>query len=177
VSALDPSPAGATVHARTKSCPNAGVQVTRLSRRDTRAAVLCLTNRERAKHGLPRLRESRRLETAAQRWTDAMVATDYFSHGGGPAAHVSAAGLTWSAVGENIATGYPTPLAVVAGWMANAPHCEIILSPVYTDVGTGVDRQPVGGYASGPATWVEDFALPAGHRAPSLNWGPARSCH
>jgi uncharacterized protein YkwD len=61
--------------------------------------------------------------------------------------------------------------------MASPGHCQIILSPLYTEVGTGVNPHPVRGYASGPATWAQDFALPAGRRAPSHNWAPAQSCH
>jgi uncharacterized protein YkwD len=142
-----------------------------------RAAVVCLVNAERAAFGLPRLRESAQLDSAAQRWVDTMVATRQFGHGKGSGAHVSAVGLQWSAVGEDVASGYATPRRVVAGWMASVGHCEIILSPLYTEVGTGVSVQPVKGYASGPATWAQDFALPAGRRVPSHKWAPAESCH
>ena len=69
-----------------------------------------------------------------------------------------------------------TPRQVVDGWMASAGHCENILNPTYRDVGTGVNRHAVGGYASGPATWTQDFALPMGSRAPSRNSGPAHHC-
>jgi uncharacterized protein YkwD len=157
-------------------CAHADAPATRLPKPELRAAVLCLVNAQRAAHGLPALSESSRLEGAAQRWTDTMVATGDFSHGGDPAARITAAGLSWSATGENIATGYPTPRRVVAGWMASLDHCRNILNPSYSRTGTGVNRHPVRGYAGGPATWTEDFALPAGHRPPSHKWGPADSC-
>jgi uncharacterized protein YkwD len=137
---------------------------------------MCLVNAERAAHGLPALHDSSRLDAAAQRWTDAMVATGDFTHGSDPSARVSAVGLSWSTTGENIATGYPTPRRVVSGWMASVDHCRNILNPTYRQVGTGVNAHPVTGFASGPATWTEDFALPAGHRPASNNWGPLDSC-
>ena len=157
-------------------CPNATVSSKRLPASELRTAVVCLVNAERAEFGLPRLREAGRLDSAAQSWVEAMMATGEFGHGSGPGAHVTAAGLRWSAVGENVASGFATPLGVVAAWMTSVEHCQIILSPLYTLVGTGVSPHPVSGYASGPATWAQDFALPAGSRAPSHNWGPAERC-
>jgi uncharacterized protein YkwD len=43
----------------------------------------------------------------------------------------------WSALGENIAGGYPTADAVVAGWMASPGHRANILSPRFTEMGVG----------------------------------------
>jgi uncharacterized protein YkwD len=60
--------------------------------------------------------------------------------------------------------------------MASTGHCENILSPTYRDVGTGVNRHAVGGYATGPATWTQDFALPMGKSAPSRSVGPMDHC-
>lgn len=157
-------------------CPHANARATRLPRPELRTAVVCLINAERAAHGLPALRDSSRLDGTAQLWTNTMVATGDFTHGSDPAARITAAGLSWSAMGENIATGYPSPRRVVAAWMASPEHCRNILNPIYSMVGTGVNRHPVRGFASGPATWTEDFALPARHRPPSHNWGPADGC-
>jgi uncharacterized protein YkwD len=69
-----------------------------------------------------------------------------------------------------------TPRQVVNGWMASTGHCENILSPTYRDLGTGVNRHAVGGYATGPATWTQDFALPMGKSAPSRSVGPMDRC-
>jgi hypothetical protein len=60
--------------------------------------------------------------------------------------------------------------------MASTGHCQNILSPSYTVVGTGVNRHAVVSAASGPATWTQDFALRIGQSAPSSNWGPANGC-
>jgi uncharacterized protein YkwD len=141
-----------------------------------RAAVLCLVNRERRTRGLPALREDRRLDRSAQGWTAHMVTARQFTHGANFAARITATGFVWSAAGENIATGYPTPRAVVAGWMASAGHCRNILSPIFSAIGIGVMARPVAGHASGPATWTQDFALPMGKHAPSRRTGPQNGC-
>src|SRR5947208_10080287 len=44
------------------------------------AATLCLLNAQRAHHGLRPLRESRKLDRAATRWSRAMVARGVFEH-------------------------------------------------------------------------------------------------
>jgi len=141
-----------------------------------RSAVLCLINRQRTSRHLPALHELRRLDHSAQGWTDAMVSHGFFSHGGDPGARLSAAGYSWSSMGENIAAGFPTPRAVVNAWMGSTGHCQNILSPSFTDVGTGVSTHSVSGYSSGPATWTQDFGRPSGEAAPSGNWGPANRC-
>ncbi len=105
-----------------------------------------------------------------------MVARRAFTHGADFSARITAVGFDWSAAAENIATGYPTPLAVVNGWIHSLGHCQNILSPMYLDVGTGISRHPVRGFASGAATWTQDFGLPVGRHAPSGNFGPASHC-
>src|SRR5919109_1185606 len=63
------------------------------------------------------------------------------------------AGYTgWSAIGENIAAGYPTPEAVVAGWMSSPGHRANILSPNFTEIGIGLAQG--GKYGS---YWTQDF--------------------
>jgi uncharacterized protein YkwD len=141
-----------------------------------RTAVLCLVNEQRTSRHLPPLRANPKLTRSAQGWTNSMVATATFSHGSDFAARISAAGYRWSAAGENIATGYPTPRAVVRAWMASKGHCQNILGPQFRDLGIGVVARPVRGYASGPATWTEDFGLKQGARPPSHNAGPANAC-
>jgi len=159
-----------------RGCPNANRPATRSTIPAMRAAVVCLINEERAAHGLPGLRADDRLNNSAQSWSNKMVATHSFTHGTNFAARISAAGFKWSSAGENIATGFMTPRQVVNGWMASTGHCENILSPTYRDVGTGVNRHAVGGYATGPATWTQDFALPMGKSAPSRSVGPMDRC-
>jgi uncharacterized protein YkwD len=160
-------------------CANADAPANHHSAAAMRAAVVCLVNRVRVGNRVPALREARRLDRSAQGWTNAMVGGSFFSHtgpGSDPGRRVRAQGFRWSAVGENIATGYATPREVVAAWLASTDHCHNLLDPEYRYVGTGVSGSPVGGYASGPATWTQDFGLPAGASAPSHNRGPANRC-
>ena len=124
---------------------------------------------------LPALRESSMLDRSAQGWTNTMVATGAFTHGANFAGRISAVGFAWSSAGENIATGFLTPRAVVSGWMGSTGHCQNILNPTYTNVGTGVVHRAVGVGGNG-ATWTQDFALASRRRAPSHNFGPANGC-
>lgn len=157
-------------------CANANTPATKAGDNAMRTAVVCLINKQRTSHGLPALKVSQQLNRSAQGWTDHMVATQSFTHGEAFSARISAAGFDWSSAGENIASGYPTPSAVVKAWMASPGHCENILNPTYSSVGTGLSRHGVAGFGSGPSTWTQDFALPMGAHAPSGNWGPADSC-
>lgn len=106
------------------------------------AEAVRLTNVERAKAGCPAVRTEPRLTTASRRHSVDMVDRDYFSHtspdGKGPGDRAAAAGYTaWS--GENIAAGYPTAAAVVAGWMNSPGHKANILNCDSVAVGVGFD--------------------------------------
>jgi uncharacterized protein YkwD len=143
-----------------------------------RSAVLCLVNRERTARRLPALAASSQLNRAAQGWSNTMVRSRKFTHGPGDAfaRRISATGYRWQAAGENIATGYPTPRAVLAGWMASTDHCRNILNPTFRDIGIGENDSPVRPFASGPATWTQDFGLRIGRSAPSRNRRPMNGC-
>jgi uncharacterized protein YkwD len=164
---------GVSAKARSRGggCPEGNTSVGKISRQATKDAVVCLINEQRAAHRLPRLSASPLLDRSAQGWTDTMVRSGSFSHGADFGARISAAGFAWKSAGENIATGYPTPHAVVNAWMASADHCRNILNPTYSSIGTGVVSIRAHG-----ATWTQDFALAAKRRPPSGNWGPANGC-
>ena len=169
--------AGARHRARAAGgCPHANTVVGHASIQALRAAVVCLINQQRTSRHLPPLHASRLLDRSAQRWTNAMVATDVFSHGTNFAGRISAAGYVWRAAGENIATGFQTPRSVVNAWMASTGHCQNILNPTYGNVGTGVSTHAVRGWASGAGTWTQDFALSMFKSPPSGNWSPADGC-
>jgi uncharacterized protein YkwD len=162
--------------ARGRGCRAAHARIARTSRRVVQRAVVCLLNRQRRAHGLPALHQSGELDRSAQGWTNAMVFAAGFTHGSDFAARISAVGFRWSSVGENIATGYATPAAVVRAWMASTGHCQNILNPTFRDVGAGFDDRRILGFRSLPGTWTTDFGLPIGQGAASGNWGPARGC-
>jgi uncharacterized protein YkwD len=161
--------------AQAHGCAHARTPIVAASRHQLQVAVMCLVNDQRTQRRLPRLRASQRLNRSAQGWTNTMVRSGSFSHGADFAARISAVGFSWSTAGENIATGFSTPAAVVGAWMASTGHCQNILSPSFADVGTGVSSQGMAG-AGSAGTWTQDFALPMGQRAPSHRSGPASSC-
>jgi uncharacterized protein YkwD len=163
--------------ARTRPCPGAHTAIAHSTPAELDTAVVCLINRRRTEHGLPKLVASRKLDRSAQRWTNNMVGSDDFSHGAAFMDRISAVGFDWENVGENIATGYPTSAAVVRGWMRSPGHCANILNPIYREVGTGVDNGPIRGSSTIAGTWTQDFGRLMGQRALSGNFGPADGCY
>jgi uncharacterized protein YkwD len=157
-------------------CLNADASAVSASRQTMRVAVVCLVNEQRAAHGLPPLRASAQLTRSAQSWSDEMVASGTFSHASDFARRISNDGYNWAAVGENIATGFSTPRAVVTAWLADAGHCQNILNPLYRDLGVGINRHPVAGAATGPATWTQDFGLRLFQPPAASDWRPANGC-
>jgi len=160
----------------TAACAGANTAVGHASPSELRSAVVCLINQQREIHHLPALHVSPLLNRSAQGWTNVMVTTDQFTHGADFASRITAVGYAWRAAGENIATGYATPRSVVRAWMASTGHCQNILSPTYRNVGTGVSRRVVRGFATGAGTWTQDFALGLDESPPSRNTGPANGC-
>jgi uncharacterized protein YkwD len=155
------------------ACPNITKTPAHASLKTIKVAVVCLVNLERVTYGLPALREDKRLDRSAQGWSRTMVATRQFDHGHDFVARIQDAGYwNWYSAGENIATGYPTPASVVWAWMNSIGHCRNLLDPAYISVGVGVVNKPIRRYATGPATWTQDFAVPEGHRL-SADWTPA----
>ena len=102
-----------------------------------RQAVTCLINHRRRHFHLRRVRSSVPLAAAAQSHSNAMAASNFFSHEGDgtPTSRVSAAGYmhgaaTWG-VGEALEWGTGrggSPRAIVAGWMASPEHRAILLT-------------------------------------------------
>ncbi|MEV6091744.1 CAP domain-containing protein [Streptomyces cellulosae] len=107
----------------------------------TEAEVVELTNRERARAGLPPLSRDPLLTTAAQAHSADMVARDFYAHtapdGGKPWDRAAAAGSRCRAVGENIACGQRSAAEVVRGWMNSPGHRANILKPEFTHIGVG----------------------------------------
>ena len=79
------------------------------------------------------------LTQSAEAHTQDMVANNFFSHTGSNgstlANRVDATGYTWSSLGENIAAGYPTIDAVLAGWMGSDGHCANLMNPSFNQIG------------------------------------------
>lgn len=107
-----------------------------------RAAVICLTNRERIARGMGALKENRALDSAAQSHSEDMAQNKYFAHvdqsGGQPGDRTRKSGYANGYVGENIAAGYASPFLVMVGWMQSSGHCSNILSAKYKEIGIGI---------------------------------------
>jgi uncharacterized protein YkwD len=131
------------------SAASAAVRDHETSRDAARAALLCLMNVERRKHGMGPLVENRRLRAAAighARW---MVRSRHFSHyrPGGPdlvgrlrLVRYIPRGGSWL-VGENIGYGLPrrsSPALQVRFWMASPAHRANILNPRFRAAGLGI---------------------------------------
>ncbi|MDT7845492.1 CAP domain-containing protein [Streptomyces justiciae] len=122
----------------------------------TASQVVDLTNRERARHGLPALTVDARLTAAAQAHSTDMIARAFYSHtspdGSHPWDRAAAAGASRRSIGENIACGQRSPAEVVEGWMNSPGHRANILKPDFTHIGTGF----AGGGSAG-TYWTQLF--------------------
>lgn len=87
------------------------------------------------------------LRCAARLHSIDMEERGFFDHdnpdGESPFDRIDAAGYAGgSPQGENIAQGYPTPEAVMEGWMSSDGHCSNIMEPGFKEIGVGLyERQ------------------------------------
>lgn len=159
-------PAHRHAHRAIGACSSSHAAVRAATIRRSRDATLCLLNRVRARHGLPRLRLNAKLSRAARRHSRDMVRHRYFAHdslsGRSPfermrATHYVPRSASWW-LGENIGWGSGSlaePIAMVRAWMHSPPHRANILSRHFRDIGIGIAvGAPVGG---GGATYTTDF--------------------
>lgn len=86
------------------------------------------------------------LRQATRRHSWDMSYSNYFSHtscnGRTPWQRAAAAGT--SATGETIGGGYPTPAAMVDGWMNSPGHCAILMNSGNTLIGVGYANEAGG---------------------------------
>jgi uncharacterized protein YkwD len=158
-------------------CPNAQTPALGAPLATMRAALLCLVNQQRVDRGLPALTESSPLDTSAQSWSNEMVTTGIFTHGTQLVQRIDAVGYDFWYAGENIATGFETPVSVLVAWMGSEDHCTNILDPNYANIGIGVNPNPVGSDVADAATWTQDFGLlMSAVSPPSANTGPMNGC-
>jgi uncharacterized protein YkwD len=103
--------------------------------------VIRLVNVERAKVKLAALTNQSQLEQAAQAHSVDMGCNFFMSHTGSdgstPFDRIDYFGYVYSWAGENVAAGYTTPAAVMAGWMASKTHKANILNANFTEIGIG----------------------------------------
>lgn len=61
------------------------------------------------------------------------------SDGSSPADRVEREGYAWRRLSENVASGYPTPEAVMAAWLGSDGHCANIMDARVTELGLGLE--------------------------------------
>lgn len=117
------------------------------------AEVIRLVNEIRQQNGLRPLTANWELSRVARYKSRDMLENGYFSHNsptyGSPFQMITAFGLSYRTAGENIAKGYPTPQAVVNGWMNSSGHRANILNASYKQIGVG--------YVSSGNYWTQMF--------------------
>jgi uncharacterized protein YkwD len=110
-------------------------------------AVRQRINEVRQKNGLKPLENNERLAQVARNYSRQMAEKNFFSHTGADgsnlAQRVSAGGIFYWVVGENLftSTNIPQPVSAgVEGWMKSPGHRANILRPVFRETGVGVWR-------------------------------------
>ncbi|MBA4494640.1 sporulation protein [Paenactinomyces guangxiensis] len=139
---------------QTPSRPTApGQQQTSYTLSEYEQQVVDLTNKERAKYGLPALKVDLKLSKMARDKAQDMHDKNYFDHNsptyGSPFDMMNQYEIRYNAAGENIAMGQPSPQEVVNDWMNSKGHRENILSKDFNYIGVGYVKD--GNY------WVQEF--------------------
>jgi uncharacterized protein YkwD len=172
--AINTAPAGAAVApaavAPVQSAATPAAALTDCSLPAFAADLLQLINAQRARGAscgsqgnfaaAPALAWNAALAAAASGQARDMAAGNFLSHTGSDGItfdqRISAAGYAWRTAAENIAFGYPSVSAVVAGWMASDGHCANLMSGQMQDIGGACAPAS----ADGRFYWVVDL----GHR-------------
>jgi hypothetical protein len=132
------------------------------------SVVVQLTNRDRAKEGLPSLSINPVLEQAAKLKAEDMVKSKYFAHtspeGKTPWYWFTEAGYRFIYAGENLAINYNDSEIVQKAWLDSPTHRANIMHQNFTEMGVAVAR---GVYNGTPTTFVvEMFGMPAARVIP-----------
>ncbi len=100
-----------------------------------------LTNGLRAINGISVLKYSSKAATVATAHSTDMATRNFFNHqnpdGERVGARLTAAGVEWTACGENIVAGYYDPYAISNGWYNSEGHRKNILNSKYKYLGVG----------------------------------------
>jgi uncharacterized protein YkwD len=120
------------------------------------ARFVSLVNAHRTEVGCPALEWNGAVAAVAQAHSEDMAARGFFSHtnpdGKSPFDRLSDAGVAYSSAAENIAYGYPTAEAVLAGWLGSSGHRANIENCALTEHGVGLRD----------ARWTHLFIRPPG---------------
>lgn len=127
--------------------------VARASTRDMELGVHRAINVQRGIYGLPPLVWSEAIAYTARQHSARMLTAGFFAHRdplyGDFSERISASGMRWSHVAENIfkAKGYPDMVAMsVVEWMYSPGHRRNILNDAFFETGVGVAISADGEY-------------------------------
>jgi uncharacterized protein YkwD len=130
----------------------------RIQQSPTAQAVFDLVNSERVARGLRPMTYDTKLALAAQRHSADQAQSGRMSHTGSDGStmveRIDRVGFAWRSAAENVAYGYGTPAAVMAGWMNSDGHRRNILSS-NTHIGVGLAYG-----TDGRPYWTQVFATP-----------------
>ena len=127
-----------------------------------RAEMLARVNAERKRAGARPLSPNARLDRAAQRHAEDMLARAYFAHrspeGKSVRERSREAGYEWRMIGENIAEGQFTVAEVMDTWMHSPGHRRNLLDPGFRELGVGLALGRSEGREGGwQVEWVQAF--------------------
>lgn len=121
---------------------------------DVQQQLLALHNNHRQSMGLRPLNLNAKLNTAAQKHSNWMLANNTLNHnenGVGPGTRITNEGYKWRTYGENIAMDHANAQAVFQLWLNSPGHRANIENPNFVDCGFG----NAGSY------WTTDFGATA----------------
>lgn len=136
--------------------------------------IIELTNIERAKIGLPAVKENEALNKAAVLKAQDMLVENYWAHfapsGKTPWDFILGSGYKFTFAGENLAKNFYSSNEVISAWMASPTHKDNLLNSKYQDIGVAV----VDGVLNGQKTTliVQEFGTTQVlQNAPSVSMG------
>ncbi|MBI2600820.1 hypothetical protein HYW42_02605 [Candidatus Daviesbacteria bacterium] len=104
--------------------------------------IIELTNSERAKKGMPPVKENSALDQAAKLKAENMFSENYWAHfapsGKTPWDFIIGSGYKFTFAGENLAKNFYTSDDVVVAWMNSSTHRDNLLNSKYEDIGIAV---------------------------------------
>lgn len=108
-----------------------------------KAEIVDEINLQRALNGLNRLKRDSRLDYAAQMHSEDMAGRGYLNHtspeGLKPEDRASKANYTFQLLGEVLQeTTVTDAKRIVQAWMQSRSHREVILNPLFTEIGIGI---------------------------------------
>lgn len=110
----------------------------------------------------PALAWNQALGEAAQQHSRVMARTKRLAHqepdGSNVGERATRGGYRWQRIGENIASGQPTPQEAVASWLTSPGHCANIMNAGFTEMGAGYAINPDA--RRGTVYWTQVFGTP-----------------